>query len=67
MQVHIRYFHCPVCHKVMVAPKHKNFKKEKKHRKNMWCPFCKEERRFILDEVTKIDFIKKIFYNIYTK
>lgn len=35
MQVHIRYFHCPVCHKVMVAPKHKNFKKEKKHRKNM--------------------------------
>lgn len=32
MQVHI----CPVCHKVMVAPKHKNFKKEKKHRKNMW-------------------------------
>lgn len=29
MQVHIRYFHCPVCHKVMVAPKHKNFKKEK--------------------------------------
>lgn len=33
MQVHIRYFHCPVCHKVMVAPKHKNFKKEKKHRK----------------------------------
>ena len=35
MQVHIRYFHCPVCHKVMVAPKHKNFKKEKKHRKNI--------------------------------
>lgn len=35
MQVHIRYFYCPVCHKVMVAPKHKNFKKEKKHRKNM--------------------------------
>ena len=45
MQVHIRYFH----YKVMVAPKHKNFKKEKKYRKNMWCPFCKEERRFILE------------------
>ena len=56
MQVHIRYFHCPVCHKVMVAPKHKNFKKEKKHRKNMWCPFYKEERRFILDEVTKVNY-----------
>ena len=41
---------------VMAAPKHKNFKKEKKHRKNMWCPFCKEERRFILDEVTKVNY-----------
>lgn len=44
MQVHIRYFYCPVCHKVMVAPKHKNFKKEKKHRKNMWCPFSAKKK-----------------------
>ena len=56
MQIHIRYFHCPVCHKVITATKHQNFKKEKKHRKTMWCPFCKEERRFILDEINKVNY-----------
>ena len=54
----MRYFHCPVCKTVMVAPKLNNFKKNeykgKKHRKHMWCPICKEEQRFILDEEFKI-------------
>lgn len=50
----MRFFHCPVCHTTMTAPKIKNFKKEKykgrKHRKHMYCPICKKEQRFILDE-----------------
>lgn len=50
----MRYFHCPVCKTVMTAPKTKNFKKNKykgvKHRKHMYCPICKIEQRFILDE-----------------
>ena len=54
----IRYFHCPVCKTVMMAPKIKNFKKNeykgKAHRKHMWCPICKKEQRFILDEEFKI-------------
>ena len=54
----IRYFHCPECKTVMMAPKNKNFKKNeykgKTHRKHMWCPICKKEQRFILDEEFKI-------------
>lgn len=46
MQVHIRYFHCPVYHKVMVAPKHKNFKKEKKHRKKYVVSFLQRRKAF---------------------
>jgi hypothetical protein len=42
----------------MMAPKIKNFKKNeykgKAHRKHMWCPICKKEQRFILDEEFKI-------------
>ena len=29
MKMQMRYFHCPVCHTIMTAPKLKNFKKEK--------------------------------------
>ena len=54
----MRYFHCPKCKTVMTAPKIRNLKKEKykgnKHRKTMWCPICKSEQRFILDESFKI-------------
>lgn len=54
----MRYFHCPVCHTTVTAPKNKNFKKLKykgsKHRKHMYCPICKTEQRFILDEAFMI-------------
>ena len=54
----MRYFHCPVCHTIMTAPKLKNFKKEKykgcRHRKNMYCLICKKEQRFILDEAFQV-------------
>ena len=54
----MRYFHCPVCHIVVTAPKTTNFKKLKykgqRHRKYMYCSMCKEERQFILDEAFMI-------------
>ena len=54
----IRYFHCPVCHTKVVAPKTKNYKKIKQkgkmNRKHMWCYVCQKEQRFILDEITEI-------------
>lgn len=47
MKFQLRYFHCPVCHLQMTAPKTKNFKKSsykgKKHRKIMYCINCKKE------------------------
>ena len=58
MKMQMRYFHCPVCHTIMTAPKLRNFKKEKykgcRHRKNMYCPICKKEQRFILDEAFQV-------------
>ena len=50
----MRFFHCPVCKTTMTAPKTKNFKKNsykgQRHRKHMYCPICKKEQRFILDD-----------------
>ena len=55
MKFQLRYFHCPVCHLQMTAPKVKNFKrfsyKGKKHRKTMYCVHCKKEQNFILDKI----------------
>lgn len=55
MKFQLRYFHCPVCHLQMIAPKIKKFKrfsyKGKKHRKTMYCVHCKKEQNFILDEI----------------
>ena len=54
----IRYFHCPVCHVQVMAPKETNFKRNsyngKKHRKNMYCVICKKEQNFIQDEAFHI-------------
>lgn len=57
-----RYFSCPKCGIVMCAPKKRNTKTEhngQMHRKNMWCPRCKEEQEFVLKEV--IDVSNSIF------
>ena len=58
MKMQMRYFHCPVCHTIMTVPTLRNFKTEKykgcRHRNNLYCPICKKEQRFILDEAFQV-------------
>lgn len=45
----LRYFRCPSGRNTMTAPKRGN-NSEKKHRKHMYCPFCKDIRKFTMTE-----------------
>lgn len=40
----ISYFHCPECDKILTVPRMKYGIREKGHKKNIWCPFCKKEQ-----------------------
>lgn len=47
-KVVIRYFRCPECSSVTVAPKRSSMQTAIGHIKTMYCPFCKEERDFVM-------------------
>lgn len=42
-----RRFKCPNCGYIAVAYKNSGKMTAKNHKKNMWCPFCKDEHNFI--------------------
>lgn len=40
-------FICPECENTLCLMRNRGEQRERGHIKDMWCPFCKEERKFI--------------------
>ena len=43
----MRVFKCPVCGGVLLASKKANKRTKIGHEKDMFCPYCNSERRFV--------------------
>jgi transposase-like protein len=43
----IAYYKCPECKKVLSVPRQIGRRRERGHKKDLWCPFCKAERTFV--------------------
>lgn len=41
------YLTCEKCEKIFPIMRSKGYMRERGHIKDMWCPFCKEESKFI--------------------
>ena len=46
-QTVMRVFKCPVCGGVILASKKANRKTPDGHVKDMFCPYCNDERKFV--------------------
>ena len=54
-------FICPVCGKSFPIMRNHGQQREKGHIKDIWCPYCKEDRKF--KEIRKRDYCS--YRNIY--
>lgn len=52
----ISRFVCPVCDAIVPLPRFKGQRREKKHKKDIYCPKCKQDRVFV--EYRDKDFYK---------
>lgn len=48
-------FICPVCNNQFPIMRNHGHHRERGHIKDIWCPFCKEDRKF--QEVRRRDFV----------
>lgn len=47
----ISYYKCPSCGKVLSIPRQSGKLRGRGHKKDIWCPFCKEEKTFVELEI----------------
>ena len=43
----IAYYKCPDCQNVLSIPRQGGRRRERGHKKDLWCPFCKEDKTFV--------------------
>lgn len=43
----ISYYKCTGCEKVLIVPRQAGRMRERGHVKDLWCPFCKAEKKFV--------------------
>lgn len=52
------YFRCESCNNVLTVPRMKYSTREKFHKKDLWCPFCKETKT--MKEIRYCDQVKNM-------
>lgn len=45
--IYVSQLTCPKCGGRFPIPRKAGMKREKGHVKNIWCPYCKEDRKFV--------------------
>ena len=41
------YYKCPTCSNMLSIPRQIGRQRGKGHKKDLWCPFCKEDKKFV--------------------
>lgn len=58
----ISYFICKKCENLFPLPRLKNHQRENGHVKDIWCPYCKQESKFL--EIKDKQIYKTMFGDI---
>jgi len=59
----ISYFICQKCNNTFPLPRFKNSQRENGHIKDIWCPWCKDESKFL--EIKDKQAYKTVFGDIF--